>query len=132
MYILCSLWSVCMVNSTELKSSIFHLLASMEQSLIRAANKVVFQSELKIWQDMLQRWCRCVSVLNAHLPLRHEIINKTIHVVKRVTSIHTLIICDGIDINEVFKKILPAPCPPQPKEHFCTQVYSYIFTAINY
>ena len=77
----------------------------MEQALIKAANKVDFQSELKKIGDSCFKDDLDVSELNTQLPLLHEIIKKDSPDVRSVTPIHT--ICDAMDSNEVFKEILP-------------------------
>ena len=78
---------------------------SMEQAVIKVANKEDFQNEVKVgvscFKDDL--W---MSELNVQLPLLHDIIKKAIPEVKIVTSIHT--ICNAINRNEVLKELLPA------------------------
>ena len=81
-------------------------VVSIEQALIKAANKVDFQSELKKIGESCFKDDLDVSELNTQLPLLHEIIKKASPDVRNVTSIHT--ICDAMDSNEVFKEILPA------------------------
>ena len=72
----------------------------MEQALIKAANKVDFQSEFKKIGESCFKDDLDVSELNTQLPLLLEIIKKASPDVRNVTSIHT--ICDAMDSNEVF------------------------------
>ena len=69
-------------------------VVSMEQALIKAANKVDFQSELKKIGESCFKDDLDVSEWNTQLPLLYEIIKKASPDVRSVTSIHT--ICDAM------------------------------------
>lgn len=86
--------------------NIFHQCISIEQALIKAANKEDFQSEVKKIGESCFRDDINMSELNVQLLLLHDIIKKALPEVTIVTSIHT--ICDAMDRNEVFKEMLPA------------------------
>ena len=79
---------------------------SIDQALIKAANKEDFQSEVKKIGESCFGDDIDMSELNVQLPLLHDIIKKAMPEVRIVTSIHT--ICDAMDSNEVFKEMLPA------------------------
>ena len=81
-------------------------VVSMEQAVIKAANKVDFQSEFKKIGESCFKDDLDVSEWNTQQPTLHEIIKKASPDLRNVTSIPT--ICDVMDSNEVFREILPA------------------------